>query len=488
MSSGPEESRRESPKVVAMKHERRVASPLGHATVSVGERALIGRSKRVDVPRSAQGEFTPAKDRPDPVVLLQEDEENRLSDLVPLRHERMLQDEFSFFRGSAALMAWDLSHAPHTDLFAQLCGDAHLANFGVYAAPSRELVFDVNDFDETLPGPWEFDVKRLAASILTAARHLNLSGASGEASVRASVASYRTAMQSFAGMTDLEVWYSRHRVDELRQLVSHDPHVASLAKATATRARRNTSVRAHSRLVEVDGEMQQFRNDPPLLVRLTDLPQDATGALGREIEQIVEKYRRSLDQHLKVLIGRYEVLDVARKVVGVGSVGTECYIVLLRGRRIGDPFILQVKQASRSVFEGPLPRSRYRSPGARVVAGQRLIQAASDLFLGTLTAQDGTSYYVRQFRDAKGSVDLMRMSAGALAAYARMCATSLARAHARSGDSVAIQGYVGKGRAFEDAMVTFATAYAEQNERDFAAFRAAFATNDGTASAVSRSR
>jgi uncharacterized protein (DUF2252 family) len=454
-----------------MGHERRVASPLGHATITVGERAIVGRSKRADVARSTQGEFTPAADRPDPVALVMQDEGQRLSDLVPLRHERMVADPFAFFRGSAAIMAWDLSHAPHTDLYVQMCGDAHLANFGVYAAPSRELVFDINDFDETLPGPFEFDVKRLAASLAIAARHLALGEDRGDQAVRAGVDSYRSAMRRFATMTDLEVWYSRHRVTELREVISQDPEVAQIAQSTMAKAMRNTSARAHSRLVEVGDETQSFRNDPPLLVRLVDLPQEETGSLGREIEQIIDKYRRSLPDHLKVLIERYEVLDVARKVVGVGSVGTECYIVLLRGRRRGDPFILQVKQAGPSVFEGPLPRSRHRSAGARVVAGQRLIQAASDLFLGTLTAKDGTCYYVRQFRDAKGSVDLERMTASRLTAYARMCGTSLARAHARSGDSVAIQGYVGKGRAFDDAMVAFSRRYADQNEQDYAAFR-----------------
>jgi hypothetical protein len=263
---------------------------------------------------------------------------------------------------------------------------------------------------------------------------------------------------------------------ELREVISQDPEVAQIAESTAAKAMRNTSARASSRLVEVAAETQSFRNDPPVLVRLVDLPQEATGSLGREIEQIIDKYRRSLPDHLKVLIERYEVLDVARKVVGVGSVGTQCYIVLLRGRRRGDPFILQVKQAGPSVFEGPLPRSRYRSAGARVVAGQRLIQAASDLFLGTLTAKDGTSYYVRQFRDAKGSVDLERLTGDRLTAYARMCGTSLARAHARSGDSIAIQGYVGKGRAFDDAMVAFSRRYADQNDQDYAAFRSAVGT------------
>jgi uncharacterized protein (DUF2252 family) len=456
-----------------MQHERRVASPLGHATITVGERALVGRSKRADVARSAHGEFTPAPDRPDPVWLVTQDEDRRLADLVPLRHERMVTDPFTFFRGSAAIMAWDLSHAPHTDLYVQMCGDAHLANFGVYAAPSRELVFDINDFDETLPGPFEFDVKRLVASVVIAGRHLGLTDAVGDEAVRAGVDSYRAAMRRFATMTDLEVWYSRHRLTELRAVISNDPQVAEIVASTAAKAMRNTSVRAHSRLVEVADETQSFRNDPPILVRLVDLPQERTGSLGREIEQIIDKYRRSLPDHLKVLIERYEVLDVARKVVGVGSVGSECYIVLLRGRRRGDPFILQVKQAGPSVFEGPLPRSRHRTPGARVVAGQRLIQAASDLFLGTLKAGDGTSYYVRQFRDAKGSVDLESMTGSRLTAYSRMCGTSLARAHARSGDSVAIQGYLGKGRAFDDAMVAYSHRYADQNEQDYTAFRRA---------------
>jgi len=462
-----------------VKVERRVASPLGHAEVSVGERALIGRSKRVDVPRSAQGTFSPSADRPDPVTVIAQQEESRLADLVPLRHERMLVDPFTFYRGAAAMMAWDLAHTPHTGLYVQLCGDAHLANFGLYAAPSRELVFDVSDFDETLPGPWEFDVKRLVASLVVATRSLGHTTADGDVAVRNAISAYRRELARFAAMTDLEVWYSRHRVEDLRHLVSHDREVARLTDATASHATRNTSQRAFAKLVEQVGDQQVFRNDPPVLVRMVDLPDSTAGSLGREIEQVVERYRRSLPEHLKVLIERYEVLDVARKAVGVGSVGTECYIVLLRGRRRGDPFILQVKQAVASVFEGLLPRSRYRSPGARVVAGQRLMQAASDPFLGSFTSQQGASYYVRQFRDAKGAFELTGLSANALGAYAVMCGASLARAHARSGDSVAIQGYLGKSAAFEDSMVQFATSYADQNERDFERFRMAVGPRQG---------
>jgi uncharacterized protein (DUF2252 family) len=453
--------------------ERRVASPLGHARVSTGERSLVGRSKRVDVPRSLHGDWKPAPDRPDPVELLAGQETSRLADLVPLRHERMGADAFSFFRGAAAVMAWDLTHAPHTDLFVQLGGDAHLANFGLYAAPNRELVFDANDFDETLPGPWEFDLKRLLVSLVVGARALGVADPETEEVVRAAVARYRSSLREFAKMTDADVWYSRVRMEDVLALVEGDREVASLVEDTMRRAKRNTSARAHAKLVEGVASGQRFRSDPPLLVRLEDLPQKVTGALGSEIEQIITKYQRSLPDHLKVLIERYEVLDVARKVVGVGSVGTECYIVLMQGRRMADPFILQVKQAVPSVFEADLPKSRYRSSGARVVAGQRLIQAASDPFLGHFATQSGTSYYVRQFRDAKGSFDVATMSSHSLRSYGELCANSLARAHAKSGDSLAIQGYIGKGRAFEDAMVRYSSAYADQNERDYQRFRSA---------------
>ncbi|MFZ0324066.1 MAG: DUF2252 domain-containing protein [Actinomycetes bacterium] len=455
--------------------EHRVASPLGHATVSTGERVLVGRSKRVDVPRSSHGDWEPDPDRPDPVELLGEQEVGRLLDLVPLRHARMSLDPFSFYRGAAALMAWDLTHAPHTDLFVQMGGDAHIANFGLYAAPNRELVFDANDFDETLPGPWEFDLKRLLVSLVVGGRSLGITGKGSDRLVRAAVAAYRQVLGEYAAMSDADVWYSRIRMSDVRHLAERDSELLAVVKATMTRATRNTAQRAHAKLVDRDGPSPVFRNTRPILVRLADLPQEFTGALGAEIEQVVTKYQRSLPDHLKVLMGRYEVLDVARKVVGVGSVGTECYIVLLQGRRMADPFILQVKQAVASVYEGDLPKSRYRTSGARVVAGQHLIQAASDPFLGSFTTQSGTSYYVRQFRDAKGSFDVATMSAHLLSRYGELCARSLARAHARSGDSMAIQGYIGKGSAFDEAMVRYSVAYADQNERDYERFRSAFA-------------
>ncbi len=455
--------------------DRRVASPLGHATVSTGERVLVGRSKRVDIPRSSHGDWEPAANRPDPVVLLAHQEQDRLVDLVPLRHERMSADPFSFFRGAAALMAWDLTHTPNTGLYVQLCGDAHIANFGLYAAPNRELVFDANDFDETLPGPWEFDLKRLLVSLVVGGRSVGISGKGSAQLVRDAVAGYRDALGDYAVMSDADIWYSRIRMSEVRDLAVNDPEMAAVVRATMSRASRNTALRAYAKLVDRAGPDPVFQNTPPILVRLSDLPQEFTGSLGAEIEQIVTKYQRSLPAHLKVLMGRYEVLDVARKVVGVGSVGTECYIVLLQGRRMADPFILQIKQAVPSVFEEGLPKSRFRTPGARVVAGQLLIQAASDPFLGSFTTKSGASYYVRQFRDAKGSFDVTTMSAHLLSRYGALCARSLARAHARSGDSMAIQGYIGKGRVFDEAMVRYSVAYADQNEQDYEKFRSAFA-------------
>ena len=456
--------------------EGRVASPLGHATVSTGERVLVGRSKRVTVPRSSQGDWEPAPDRPDPVSLLAEQDTGRLGDLVPLRHERMSADAFSFFRGAAALMAWDLTHAANTGLYVQLGGDAHIANFGLYAAPNRELVFDANDFDETLPGPWEFDLKRLLVSLVVGGRSVGIESNKGSARlVRDAVAAYREALAEYAVMSDADIWYSRIRMSDVRDLAANDAEMAAVVTATMSRARRNTSQRAHAKLVDRDGARPVFRDMPPILMRVSDLPQEFTGSLGAEIEDIVNKYQRSLPDHLKVLMGRYEVLDVARKVVGVGSVGTECYIVLLQGRRMADPFVLQIKQAVASVFESGLPKSRYRTPGARVVAGQLLIQAASDPFLGSFTTQTGTCYYVRQFRDAKGSFEVSTMSPHLLCGYGELCARSLARAHARSGDSMAIQGYLGKSRVFDEAMVRYSITYADQNQSDYERFRAAFA-------------
>jgi uncharacterized protein (DUF2252 family) len=450
-------------------HEQRVASPLGHATVTMPERAAIGRAKRALVRRSRHGTWTAAANRPDPVALLASQEDGRLPDLLSLRRERMAVDPFAFFRGAAIVQAWDLAHAPHTDLFVQTCGDAHMMNFGIFAAPSRELVFDVNDFDETLPGPWDFDLKRLVASLMIAARSEGMDDLAGEIAVRRAVIAYRRALNGYAQMSDLSVWYSRIRMSDVTRLAAGEATLSGQLQRSLRKARRNTAERAHAKIVEAVSGREQFRNDPPTLVRLVDLPPDTAGLLGTNLNR-VDDYLRTLPDHLRVLLQRYEPVDVARKVVGVGSVGTHCYVVLLQGRRMNDPLILQVKQAVRSVYEDHLRRSRYRSSAARVVAGQHLMQAATDPFLGWFNAGSEASFYVRQFRDAKGGLDVAVLNPQVLAGYGALCAWALARAHARSGDSIAISAYLGTGPVFDNAMVTFAGAYADQNQRDYERF------------------
>jgi len=387
----------------------------------------------------------------------------------------MAADVFSFFRGAAAVMAWDLAHAPHTDLYVQACGDAHMMNFGVYAAPSRELVFDANDFDETLPGPWEFDLKRLTVSLVVAAQSAGFDAAQAESAVRNSVRSYRRNIVEYGSAPDLAVWYSRIRMDDVQRLAAGDDDLAQGVDRVLHKAAANTAERAYARMVDVVGDTVRFRSDPPTLVRIDDLPAELAGSVAANVGDF-RHYVRSLPEHLRVLMGRYELVDAARKVVGVGSVGTQDYVVLLRGRRLGDPLILQIKQAVRSVHEDHLRASRYRSPGARIVAGQYLVQSATDPFLGWFNAQAGTSFYVRQFRDAKGGLDLARMTPKVLDAYGALCAWVLGRAHARSGDSLAIKGYLGGGRSFEDAMVNYSFAYAEQNLADYQRFCAADAS------------
>jgi uncharacterized protein (DUF2252 family) len=451
--------------------------------LDVDEREQVGAEAAQALPPGAHGEWEPCADRPDPVGLLEDQNATRDPDLVPVRHGRMSVSAFTFFRGAALIMAEDLARAPASGLTVQLCGDAHLSNFGVFGSPERRLVFDVNDFDETLPGPFEYDVKRLAASFAVAAKHNGFSKQDRAAVVRTAVRGYRETVTAFAGMRTLDIWYARRSEDELRRAARAMGKGAKGAKAleraerNLEKARRRDSLQALSKLAEVvDGEYR-IVSRPPTVMRLHDL----AATYGRSMEEADElvrqafaAYRASLSDDRQSLLERFRVVDVARKVVGVGSVGTRAFIVLLQGRDLDDALFLQAKEAGRSVLEGHLPPSRYDCSGERVVQGQRLMQSVSDIFLGwSEGGPTGRDYYFRQLRDMKGSALVESMAPRAMTFYADVCGWTLARAHARSGDAVAIAGYLGDGDEFDEAMVRFAARYEKQNRRDFEAFLAA---------------
>jgi uncharacterized protein (DUF2252 family) len=444
------------------------------------EREARGRAERGEVPRRAHGEWAPASQRPDPVDLLEEQAKTRVAELVPIRYGRMLVSPFTFFRGAAYLMASDLADGPRTGLHAQLCGDAHLSNFGIYAAPDRRLVFSINDFDETLPGPFEWDLKRLVASFAVAGRDRGF-----DAKVRDRInmvvsASYRQAIQDFASMRNLDVWYARIDVEEAVQRIREIGTVEQKKRLEKTLAKTRTkdSLSAFSKLTEiVDGE-RRIVSDPPLIVPLAELVPagEAEGAHDAQ-RNLIRVYRRTLAKDRRKLIERYRYVDSARKVVGVGSVGTRAWIVLMLGRDDEDPLIMQAKEAEASVLEQFVGRSEFANHGQRVVEGQRLMQAASDIMLGWLhtTGLDGQErdFYLRQLWDAKGSANVEIMEPEALLWYATICGSTLAKAHARSGDAIAIASYLGKSDAFDRALSAFAESYADQNERDYAALKEA---------------
>jgi uncharacterized protein (DUF2252 family) len=421
-------------------------------------------------------------DRPDPVRVLQDQAETRQPMLVPIRHGRMLTSPFAFYRGGAAIMAADLAGTPVSGLTVQLCGDAHLENFGGFAAPDRQLVFDVNDFDETLPGPWEWDLKRLAASFAVASRDQGLGPDERAAAIRGAVAQYRVAMQGFAGMRTVDVWYARL---ELEQGLARWAQVAGRARRkrldkALEKARRKDSLRAFAKLAhEVEGR-PRIVSDPPLIVPLDDMLTDAQRSAALEqLLTLFARYRRSLPHYRRQLLDGYEPVDLAHKVVGVGSVGLQAWIGLLIGNGPDDPLFLQIKEAQPSVLERFTRRSTFAGHGRRVVEGQRLMQAGSDVFLGWLQGPDDAPgggrrhFYVRQLWDAKASVSVADLSATELVSYAGICGWTLARAHARTGDRAAIASYLGSSDRFDRALVAFAEGYADQNERDFEAFSAA---------------
>ncbi len=456
----------------------RRSAPAGKvAHLTPQERSARGKAARSEVPRSSHGDWKPAPDRPDPVSLLEEQAASRVPELVPIRYGRMLVSPFTFYRGAALIMASDLAPTPRSGLNAQICGDAHLSNFGVFASPERQLVFDINDFDETLPGPWEWDVKRLAASFEIAGRDRGFDRATRRAVVAAGVAEYRVRMGDLAGMRNLDVWYTHIDTEELvKQLKTHaTKKERKKAKANLAKARTRDSMQAFSKLTHVvDGE-RRIVADPPLIVPVEDVAASADTSAPVDVVDtlrgLLRSYRRTLETDRRVLLEQFQYVHAARKVVGVGSVGTRAWILLLLGRDGDDPLFLQAKEAQESVYERFVGRSAYRNSGARVVAGQRLMQAASDIFLGwqRVTGLDGQDrdFYVRQLRDWKGSADIDTMKASTMTLYSRVCGATLARAHARSGDEIAIAAYLGTGHAFDRAIASFAAAYADQNERDY---------------------
>src|ERR687897_246857 len=441
------------------------------ASLDYRQRHERGRAARRLVPRGSHAQWAPMSGRPDPVELLESQAKDRIQELLPIRYGRMMASPFAFLRGSAIVMANDLAGTPKTGIRAQLCGDAHLLNFGAYASPERSLLFDLNDFDETLPGPWEWDVKRLAASFVVASRDNGFDAAACRDAARACAASYRQRMAEFSEMGELEVWYSRVGEEDIRGLLSDAKNRKSTAKKlskTVRKARGRDSLQALSKLTRIVDGRRVINDDPPLLVRVPDGDE-----IRVQVNAILESYKRTLQDDRRHLLDRYRFVDVARKVVGVGSVGTRDYVVLLEGRDDDDPLFLQVKEAGVSVLESYLPKSAYGNHGQRVVAGQRLMQAASDIFLGWLRGPGGRDYYWRQLRDMKGSAKVERMSPDELAEYAGLCGWALSRAHARSGDRVQISAYMGKSERFDGAIANFAEAYADQIERDHAALSSA---------------
>ncbi len=466
-----------------------VASPgtpsVEHPTVQ--ERQARGKAARSRASRSSQSEFSPPPNRPDPVGLLESQAETRVPELVPIRYGRMLVSPFTFFRGAALVMASDLAETPRSGLECQICGDAHLSNFGLFASPERKLMFDVNDFDETLPGPWEWDVKRLAASVVIAARDREFTAAEGRAAAIEVGASYHREMTRLATMSTLDVWYSHIDVAQLLADLEAaagttrsktDRRMASQTSKMIAKARTHDSLQAVDKLTEVvDGQLRII-SDPPLIVPAEELfTEIESTAILEQIHQLVRSYRRTLQTDRRHLLEEFQLLQIARKVVGVGSVGTRAWILLLTGRDNEDPLFLQAKEAEASVLERFVGKSGYATHGERVVAGQHLMQAASDIFLGWQQTKgpDGVTrdYYLRQLRDWKGSFEIEGSIPPGLTKYGSVCAQALARAHARSGDRIAIASYLGSGPTFDRAIGEFAEAYADQNQRDYEALKKA---------------
>ncbi len=455
--------------------------------LSVDERRAKGKNARERSPLTSHSGWVPAVDRSDPVGLLEAQNLTREPDLVPVRHGRMMASPFTFYRGAAKIMASDLRDSPTAGLDVQLCGDAHLSNFGGFASPERTLLFDLNDFDETLPGPFEYDVKRMAASFTIAARNNGFSAADASATTFAAVKAYREAVFEFAQMGNMDIWYARLTEEEVmdaiatltkgaktKQAAAQAKKGAQRAQKTAAKAHTRDSLQALSKLAEVVDGRYRIVSQPPVVIPAREL-MAMYGYSGDEVQEILHNqfraYRATLQEDRRHLLERFEIVDVARKVVGVGSVGTRAFIALLQGRDEQDPLFLQVKEATASVLEDHLPKSKFKEPGERVVQGQRLIQAASDIYLGwTKGAEANRHLYWRQLRDMKGSAEVETMTPFMLEFYAGICGWTLARAHARSGDAVALGAYLGKSDKFDRSITDFSLRYADQNERDYQAF------------------
>jgi len=440
------------------------------------ERAAAGRAARKAAPRASQAEYTPAAKRRDPIDVIEAQSATRVPELVPIRYGRMTESPFRFYRGAAAIMAMDLADTPRSGITAQLCGDAHMLNFRLLASAERNLHFDINDFDETLPGPWEWDLKRLVTSLVIAGRQNGFGLKQRRDIVTATARSYRESMRRFAAMRNLDVWYAKVDADVVKNLYATQLHRTSqdrVAKAIS-KARTKDNLLAFDRLTHVVDGQRRITADPPLVQPIGDLLPDLERAeLEDTIRGLISSYSESLPSDRRALIEQFEFVDMARKVVGVGSVGTRCWIILLLGRDERDPLLLQVKEASQSVLAEYAGASRYEHQGQRVVAGQRMMQAAGDIFLGWQTVQgiDGRvrDFYVRQLYDWKGIAVAEQMIPDGMLRFGELCGHSLARSHARSGDRIAIAEYLGAGDVFDQAMVQFAESYADQNERDHAA-------------------
>jgi uncharacterized protein (DUF2252 family) len=443
---------------------------------TVKRREAEGKDARAHTPRSSHGEWRAPKDRGDPVAILEGQAESRVPELVPIRYGRMLVSPFTFYRGAAAIMAADLAKTPASGLRAQLCGDAHLSNFGIFASPEREMLFDINDFDETLPGPWEWDVKRLAVSLCVAGRDRNLSREEVADVVTWTVQAYRASMRGFAKMSNLDVWYARLNAEDVLSVVRTQQLVKGKRlermEKRLEKARAKNSTRAVLKLTEAAGGQLRFVSEPPLVVPLVELLGEAESeALRERLHAMLNDYRSSLTDEYGVLLSDYTFQSIARKVVGVGSVGTRAWVLLFMGRDEQDPLVLQAKEAQASVLEPYAGASQYANHGQRVVEGQRLMQAAGDILLGWLPAAgiDGVTrdFYVRQLWDGKLSVEIETLDYQMLRSYGALCGWTLARAHARTGDRIAIASYLGAGGVFDQAVVEYSEAYADQNERDY---------------------
>lgn len=455
------------------------------------ERAARGKAARRDVPRESHAEYKPTAERPDPIDIIERQSAARLQDLIPIRYGRMSESPFRFYRGAAAIMASDLATTPRTGIRAQLCGDAHMLNFRLLASPERYLMFDINDFDETLPGPWEWDVKRLSASLVIAGRQNGFTHQERATIVRTTVGAYRGAMRDFAAMRDLDVWYAKADMDRIQADFANYMTKAQRKRLSATmaKAKGRDSLQAFEKLTTVVDGQRRIVPDPPLLERLDDLLPDAErDRLTAQIRESIDIYAGTLETDRRALFERFQFVDMARKVVGVGSVGTRCWILLMFGRDGEDPLLLQIKEADTSVLAEHVGASEYSNQGQRVVAGQRLMQATSDILLGWThaTGIDGAErdFYVRQLLDWKGIAVAENMDPRAMQWFGQVCGATLARAHARSGDRIAIAAYLGNSEAFDHALAHFAEAYADQNERDHQALLDAVKAGRVTAAAT----